>query len=181
MTRGMSLINDFKFIINNPEFSDIEITCEDGVILHGNRTIIGSRSEVLYKLLFNGMKESTEPKISFPEINSSSMKVIMEYLYTGLVSNEVLTNENLVETFNAADYFQLPGLQYLIVKHVLDNNIIKNNKTLILKFLTRITEKMLFNTNNKIVFQLIKSFSKIPLDEIKLEDISFETLQFFLS
>ncbi|CAI2186445.1 16481_t:CDS:1 [Funneliformis geosporum] len=114
MMRGNSLTDDLKFIINNPEFSDIEITCEDGIILQGNRAIMRARSEVLYKLLFNGMKESTESKISFPEINSSAMKVVIEYIYTGSVSNVVLANEsleNLVSVFHAADYFQLSKLQ----------------------------------------------------------------------
>ena len=44
------------------------------------------------------MKESYEKQISFPEINSSEMNIILEYIYTGSVK-ESLTKNNLVETF----------------------------------------------------------------------------------
>ena len=39
------------------------------------------------------------------------MEIIMEYVYTGVVKEESLTKENIVEAFIAADYFQLPDLQ----------------------------------------------------------------------
>ncbi|POG67166.1 hypothetical protein GLOIN_2v1650132, partial [Rhizophagus irregularis DAOM 181602=DAOM 197198] len=60
------------------------------------------------------MKESYENKISFPTINSFGMEIILEYIYTGSIKNESLTKDNIIETFYAADYFQLPDLQDFI-------------------------------------------------------------------
>src|SRR3954470_11073796 len=105
--KGNSLKEDLKLLINNPRYSDIEILCEDEKKLYGCRAILAARSEVFDRLLYNGMKESYDNQISFPEINSSGMKIILEYTYTGSIKEESLTMDSTVEAFHAADYFQL--------------------------------------------------------------------------
>src|SRR5438046_10616314 len=107
MTRGYSLKQDLKLLLNNPKYSDTELLCEDGKKFYCCRAILAARSEVFDGLLYNGMKESYEKQISFPTINSSAMKIILEYTYTGLVKEESLNKDNMVEAFCAADYFQL--------------------------------------------------------------------------
>ena len=69
MTKGYSLEQDLRLLINNPKYSDIEILCGDEEKLHGCRAILAARSEVFDRLLYNGMKESYEKQISFPKIN----------------------------------------------------------------------------------------------------------------
>src|ERR1044072_7053857 len=125
MTRGYSLEQDLKLLVNNPKYSDIEILCEDDKKLYGNRAILASRSEIFDSLLYNGMKESYEKQISFPTINSTAMKIVLEYTYTGSVK-ESLTKDNIAEAFHAADYFQLSGLQDLITNTVKNANYIEN-------------------------------------------------------
>ena len=125
MTRGYSLEQDLRLLINNPKYSDIEILCEDEKKLYGCRAILAARSEVFDRLLYNGMKESFEKVISFPEINSSGMEIILEYTYTGSIKEESLTKDNIVEAFYAADYFQLPNLQDIIIKTI-KNTLEKN-------------------------------------------------------
>src|SRR3954451_13409159 len=124
--RGYSLEQDLRFLINNPKYSDIEILCGDEEKLHACRAILAARSEVFDRLLYNGMKESYEKQIYFPRINSTGMEIILEYAYTGSIQEESLTKDNIVEAFYAADYFQLPDLQNLIIKNV-NNNLEKNN------------------------------------------------------
>ena len=121
MTRGYSLEQDLRLLINNPKYSDIEILCEDNKTLYGCKVILAARSEVFNKLLYNGMKESRENQISFPEINSYGVEIVLEYIYTGKVQEHSLNEDNIIEAFYAADYFQLQDLQDLIVK------IVKNN------------------------------------------------------
>src|SRR2546423_15275323 len=125
MTKGHSLEEDLKLLINNPKYSDIEILCKDKK-LHGCRAILAARSEVFDGLLYNGMKESYEKQISFPDINSAVMRIILEYIYTGLIKEESLTKDNMVEVFYVADYFQLPDLQNLIIKTVNKDNLEEN-------------------------------------------------------
>src|SRR5436189_3654368 len=109
MTRGYSLEQDLRLLVNNPKYSDIEILCQDEKKLYACRAILAARSEVFDGLLYNGMKETYESKISFPEINSSEMKIILEYTYIGSIKEESLTKDNIVEAFYTADYFQLPS------------------------------------------------------------------------
>src|SRR5205814_1882438 len=106
---------------NNPKYSDIEISCQDEKKLYGCRAILAARSEVFESLLYNGMKETYENQIILPEINSSGMEIILEYIYTGIIQEESLTVDNIVEAFYSADYFQLPELQDFIIKVVKDN------------------------------------------------------------
>src|ERR1044071_2303799 len=121
MTKGYSLEQDLRLLINNPKYSDIEILCEDEKKLFGCRSILAARSEVFDRLLYNGMKESYENKISFPEIHSSGMEIILEYIYTGIIKEESLTKDNIIESFYAASYFQLLDLQDLIMETVKNN------------------------------------------------------------
>uniref|UniRef100_U9TQS6 BTB domain-containing protein n=1 Tax=Rhizophagus irregularis (strain DAOM 181602 / DAOM 197198 / MUCL 43194) TaxID=747089 RepID=U9TQS6_RHIID len=73
--------------------------------------ILATKSEMFGKLLYYRMKEDSEPKISFPTINSSVMGTILEYFYTGSIKDETLTKYNIIEPFDAADCFQLLDLQ----------------------------------------------------------------------
>ena len=120
MARGYSLGKDLRLLVNNPKYSDIEILCENEKKLHACRAILAARSEVFDALLYNETGESGERQISFPKINSSGMEVILEYIYSGMIKAEFLTKDNIIEAFNAADYFQLPDLQYFIIKTVAD-------------------------------------------------------------
>src|SRR2546430_16117093 len=98
MTRGYSLEQDLKLLINNPKYSDIEILCGNEKKLYGYRAILAARSDVFDRLLYNGMKESYESQISFPTINSSGMEIILEYIYTGSIKKESLAKDtNIVE------------------------------------------------------------------------------------
>ena len=116
MTRGYLLEQDLRLLLNNPKYSDIEILCENKKKLYGCRAILAARSEVFDGLLYNGMKESYEKQISFPTITFFGMEIILEYTYTGSIKEKSLTMDNVIEAYNAADYFQFPDLQSHIVK-----------------------------------------------------------------
>src|SRR5205814_187014 len=156
MTRGYSLEQDLRLLINNPKYSDIEILCGDEKKLHGCRAILAARSEVLDRLLYNGMKESYEKQISFPEINSSEMKIILEYTHTGSVKEESLTKDNIIGAFYTADYFQLPNLQNLIIKSV-KNNLEKNpTENYSPELLSKVADTMPLSEDNILLNLLVK-------------------------
>src|SRR6266498_5686795 len=102
MTRGYSLEQDLKLLINNPKYSDIEILCENEKKLYGCRAILAARSDVFDRLLYNGMKESYESQISFPTINSTEMEIILEYINTVSIKKESLAKNNIVEAYFTA-------------------------------------------------------------------------------
>src|SRR5437762_6497129 len=102
MARGYSLEHDLRSLINNPKYNDVEILCGDEKKLYGCGAILAARSEVFDRVLYNGTKET---QISFPKINSSEMKIVLEYIHTGSIKEESVTKDNIVETFYAADYY----------------------------------------------------------------------------
>ncbi|GBC08013.1 hypothetical protein RclHR1_07860007 [Rhizophagus clarus] len=179
--KGNSLEEDLKLLINNPRYYDIEILCEDEMKLYGCRMILAARSEVLHSLLYNGMKESYEKQISFPKINSSVMKMILEYLHTGSIKDEMLTKDNIIEFFNAADYFQLSDLQEFI-KKIFKNNLEKDYANNCLpELLSKVVKTMSLTEDNIFLSLLIEKISIIPLNIIEFGRLSIEGLQCLLS
>src|SRR3954451_4904678 len=166
MTRGYSLEQDLRSLINNPKYSDIEILCGDEKKLYGCRAILAARSEVFDRLLYNGMKETNEKQIFFPKINSSGMEIILEYTYTGSIKEESLTKENVIEAFYAADYFQLLNLQDFIirtVKNLFEKNSLENYSP---EFLSTIEDTMTLSGYNILLNLLVEPVASIPLNTI---------------
>ncbi|RGB33963.1 hypothetical protein C1646_761075 [Rhizophagus diaphanus] len=175
MTRGYSLEQDLRFLINNPKYSDIEILCEDKKKLYGCRVILAARSEVFERLLYNEIKKSYETQFFFPKINSNEMEIVLEYIYTGSVKEESLTKDNIIETFYVADYFQLSNLQDFIMKTF--KNILKKNYTenYSPELLSKFVERMPLMENN------IYTVANIPLNTIEFGRLSITGLKCLLS
>src|SRR4051812_48894013 len=181
MTRGYSLEQDLRLLINNPKYSDIEILCGNEKKLHGCRAILAARSEVFERLLYSRMNESYEKQISFPKINSSGMEIILEYAYTGSIKEESLTEDNIVESFYAADYFQLPDLQNLIFKNV-KNNLEKNDaENYSPELLSKAADTILLLEDNILLNLLVETVATIPLNDIEFNRLSIAALQHLLS
>ncbi|RIA88452.1 concanavalin A-like lectin/glucanase domain-containing protein [Glomus cerebriforme] len=178
MTKGYSLQEDLKLLINNPKYSDIEILCEDEKKLHGCKAILAARSEIFDRELYNGMKESNENQISFPKINSSGMMIILEYTYTGSVKEESLTKDNIVEAFYAADYFQLLNLQELIIKTVKEKNYTENYSP---ELLSKVAEIMPLTEDNILLNLLVETVANIKINTIEFGRLSISGLRYLLS
>jgi hypothetical protein len=180
MTRGFSLEQDLRLLINNPKYSDLEILCEDEKKLYGCRAILAARSEVFDRLLYNGMKETYEQQISFPKINSAGMEVILEYTYTGTIDEKSLTKDNTIEAFYAADYFQLPDLQNFIMKtfkNTLEEDSIENYSP---ELLSKFAGKMPLTEDNILLNILIEAVANIPLNTIEFGRLSIAGLRYLL-
>jgi hypothetical protein len=180
MTRGYSLEQDLKLLVNNPKYSDIEILCKDEKKLYGCKAILAARSEVLDGLLYNGMKESFEKQISFPTIDSSGMEIILEYIYTGSIKEETLTKDNIIEAYYAADYFQIQGLQELIIKTlkiILEKDYAKNYSS---ELLSKLSEIMPLSEENVFLNLLVEEIATIYLNDIEFSRLSITALQYLL-
>jgi hypothetical protein len=181
MTRGYSLEQDLRLLVNNPKYSDIEILCEDEKKLYACRAILAARSEVFDRLLYNGMKESHEKQISFPKINSIGMEIVLEYTYTGSIKEKSLTKDNMIEIFYAADYFQLTELQNFIFK-VFKNTLEKNStENCSPELLSKFAEKIPLTEDNNFLNLLVEAVATIPLNNIGFGRLSIKGLQYLLS
>ncbi|CAB5356824.1 unnamed protein product [Rhizophagus irregularis] len=180
MTRGYSLEKDLRLLINNPKYSDIEILCEDEKKFYGCRVILAARSEVFDRLLYNGMKESYENKISFPKINSVGMEIVLEYTYTGSIKEESLSKDNIIEAFYAAEYLQLLGLQDFIMKvfkNILEKNQTENYSP---ELLSKFASKMPLTEDNILLNLLVEAVATIPLNTVEFGRLSIAGLQYLL-
>ncbi|GBC10544.1 hypothetical protein RclHR1_09700003 [Rhizophagus clarus] len=175
MTKGNSLEQDLRLLIDNEKYSDIEILCENEKKLHGSRAILAARSEVFDRLLYNGMKES---QISFPKINSSVMKIILEYIYTGSIKKESLNKNNIIEVFYAADHFQLPSLKEFILSTIKNADYMENHSP---ELLSKIVEMMPLSEDNILLNLLIDTVSIIPLNTVEFGRLSITALRHLLS
>ncbi|GES97528.1 hypothetical protein GLOIN_2v1482344 [Rhizophagus clarus] len=124
------------------------------------------------------MKETYESQISFPKINSSGMKIILEYTYTGSVKEESLTKDNTIEAFHAADYFQLSDLQNFIIKTVKNTNLAKNYSP---ELLSKVSEKMPLTEDNILLNLLVETVAISPLNNIEFGRLSITGLKYLLS
>ncbi|RIA94417.1 BTB/POZ protein [Glomus cerebriforme] len=176
--KGYSLEQDLRLIINNPKYSDIKILCEDEKMLYGCRTILAARSEVFDRLLYNGMKESYENEISFPKISSSGMKIILEFTYTGSIKEETLNKDNIIESFCAADYFQLLELQEFIIKTIKTTNYINNYSP---ELLSKAVNIIPLSEDNILLNLLVEAIATIPLNTIEFGRLSIKAFQHLLS
>ncbi|RGB33995.1 hypothetical protein C1646_668909 [Rhizophagus diaphanus] len=179
MTRGYSLEQDLRLLVNNPKYSDVEILCEDEKKLYACRAILAARSEVFDRLLYNGMKESYEKQITFPKINSAGMEIILEYIYTGSIKEVSLTKDNTIEAFYAADYFQLLDLQDFILKTV--KNSTNFAKNYLPELLSKISEKMPLTEDNILLNLLVETVANISLNNIEFGRLSITGLKYLLS
>src|SRR5438876_10208639 len=61
VTRGRSLHDDLRSLINNPHYSDLEILCKDGIILYGIRSLLAARSHTMEQILYSSSVISSHP------------------------------------------------------------------------------------------------------------------------
>jgi hypothetical protein len=127
------------------------------------------------------MKETYEKQITFPTVNSFEMKMILEYIYFGSIEKESLTIDNIIEVYNAADYFQLFKLQELImgaVKDTIKDNYKKNYSP---ELLTKAVDTMLLSEDNILLNLLVETVATTPLNTIEFGRLSVTALQYLLS
>jgi hypothetical protein len=178
MTRGYSLVQDLRSLLNDPKYGDLEILCKDGKKLYGCRVILAARSEVLNGLLYNGMKESYENQITFPEINFVGMEIILEFIYTGSIKDESIKQNNIVEAYYAADYFQLFDLKNIIVKIV--KNVLDYRENYSPELLSKVVETMPLMANDDLLNLLFETVATTPLNTIEFGRLSINALHYLL-
>ncbi|RIA81796.1 hypothetical protein C1645_836376 [Glomus cerebriforme] len=104
------------------------------------------------------MKESYENEILFPKISSSTgMDIILEFTYTGSIKEESL-NKDIIESFRAANYFQLLELREFIIKTIKTTNYTNNYSPELLFKAVNIRRYILLNL-------LVLAVATIPLNK----------------
>ncbi|GBO20801.1 TD and POZ domain-containing protein 3 [Araneus ventricosus] len=89
-------------------FADVTIKC-DGVSIPAHNLILSARSPVFAAMFANPMKESRENEVEITDIDVSTIRALLIFMYTGKTSQ--LTASSVADLMFAADKYQLPGLK----------------------------------------------------------------------
>ncbi|CAB5384208.1 unnamed protein product [Rhizophagus irregularis] len=193
--RGEFLGADLRAMFNNPVYSDIIITCKDGGVVYGSKLLLAARSDVFARLILNNEENnnrnnnresrntfsSNDNHITFTEFSSSTLLIILEFLYMGDIMIESLTLNNIVEAYLGAEYFLLAGLEEIIITF-LDNALkCSADNNLAAKLLTQASEFMLPSSDDLFFRTLHNSLVITPLETIEYHNLTAEGLSFILS
>ena len=84
----------------------------DGGSVSAHRVIVAAGSRVFHAMLYVNMKESSQKEIELPNIDSSTLKMLFRFFYTGHVKASVASCLKLLQ---AADYFNVSELETVCI------------------------------------------------------------------
>ncbi|CAB4416351.1 unnamed protein product [Rhizophagus irregularis] len=164
--RGKSLENDLKQLLYDKRFFDIKLRCSDEVVINACKAILSNRCNVFNNLIFDECGKINND-IKFYEINSTAMKILLEFLYTSKVEKERLTVENVVEVYYAAIYFELDVLQECIIEFI-KQSLEERDEDLGKKLLSQFVEKFSTDADNEmaqVLVDLVAKIKLVPIDD----------------
>jgi hypothetical protein len=192
-----SLENDLRKLLYDERFFDISLKCSDNIVVNGCKNILASRTEVFNEYIFDKSKKNANQQrqqLEFDRIDSTAMKLILEYLYTSKNEKETLNVDNVIEVYHAAIFFKLDDLQNDIIeytKKILGEGDEKMSKPagmeelneLAKKLLSDFIEKFSLEVNNEISKILVDWVAKIQLfpDKADNDKLSLMGLQYLLT
>lgn len=105
-----NLICNLKKLLNSPVLSDVSFIIE-GKQLYAHKAILITQSEHFKAMFLGGMRESTENSIEIRDWSYTSYYHLMEFLYTGNISN--FTPSGASELLGLSDAYTLKYLKKL--------------------------------------------------------------------
>lgn len=120
---------DFSKLFQNSQFSDVAIICNDPnekdkvIRIPVHKAILASRSPVFEAMFSYSMAESENNEVKIIDINISTVRDMLTYMYTGKIEDLNTRSINLLE---AADKYQLSELKE-ICEETLSANLSVDN------------------------------------------------------
>ncbi|XP_055934690.1 speckle-type POZ protein-like B [Argiope bruennichi] len=112
LTSMEKLLDDFGRLLDpkTSSFSDVVLKCGD-VSIPAHKNILSVRSPVFEAMFSNPMKESHKNEVSVIDIDETTVRNLLIYIYTGTISD--LTDSSAADLLFAADKYQLQDLKTL--------------------------------------------------------------------
>eukprot|EP00899_Mesostigma_viride_P012907 jgi/Mesvir1/21617/Mv04040-RA.1 len=113
-----SLSTDLGSLFDSEEFKDVTFLV-DGETVSAHKLILCARSPVFKAMLTGPMREGSENRITIPEVRMEVFKILLRFVYTGQVDEELDTamTQHLLA---AADQFGLDRLRVICEKKLAD-------------------------------------------------------------
>lgn len=93
-------------------FGDLEIVCADHTTrVHG--AVLAAASPALAAMVQGGLKESTEHRIVFPEKEWCDVQVVLQFIYTGVITANVHADADMLSVFELAHMYGIVELAEL--------------------------------------------------------------------
>ena len=97
----------FSTLLEDPSTHDVTFKTSDGGSVSAHRVIVAAGSPVFHAMLYGNMKESSQKEIELPNIDSSTLKMLFHFIYTGHV---ITSFTKCFDLLLAADFFGVAGL-----------------------------------------------------------------------
>jgi len=116
------LVERLEEVFKNKEFSDVIVKC--GSIKFDCHKVFLASSSPVFKAMFNTqMKEKISNEVHIDDVKPDVMAVLLQFLYTGKVSN---FDKFAMDLFIAADKYQIESLKKLCERELVKSIGIEN-------------------------------------------------------
>ncbi|XP_066277428.1 kelch-like protein 24 [Branchiostoma lanceolatum] len=99
------------------------VLCVSGKEIPGHRNVLAACSGYFRAMFCNGHLESKEHKVVIHEASTDIVQLLVDYAYTSKVT---ITEDNVVELMEGANFFQVPPVSHACTKFLSDSLSIKN-------------------------------------------------------
>lgn len=73
------------FILRNNILCDVKLETDDGTVIHGHKIVLASACDY-FRSMFTGFEECKKDHIILRELDSSSLQLIVNFIYTGQIT-----------------------------------------------------------------------------------------------
>ena len=99
-------------MLNDNDFYDISFKCSDGEIVHAHKPILAAASAYFRTMFLGSWKEMTDNVIELKETSSTTMKILLKYIYTGSLDiDSTKLEEEIILLFPLAYQYMITPLQ----------------------------------------------------------------------
>lgn len=170
---------------------DVSLLCNNGTVeIKAHRVILSSISDYFCAMFTNNLAESFKNEIEINDIDGESLKILVDYIYTGKIE---LNDANIFAILNASNFLQLENVVTLGCDFLCKNLNISNCvsiyrfseqqslsklKEISYKFLLDNFEKLAFNTEflNELEADELEQLFHDEYLNISTEEIVYESL-----
>ena len=139
---------------------DVTLKCKNGEI-KAHRNFLASASPVLDRMLYGDFKEREQNIIELPEHSYTTIKLLMDFIYTGQCRINEL--DDILLLLQALDYFQIdvPSIKHVCGSKILCHMNTFNCCSVVAKFSQVLDDAKL----NKAIVFIARNFTKISEEE----------------
>lgn len=176
--KGSNLAMDMRNILDDPAFADLVLVSKEGHRLLACRSILAARSPVFYAMLKNGItRESYSAEISLPSITACGLLPCLEFIYSGTLSTNVITFNNVIDLIHASRFLLLCQLHDLAIFFLFNHNVSHQHRAMLL---SRAVELLAPASDTQIFSHIMTAIPCVPQDLDDLGELSYEAMCFYL-